>query len=269
VKDDAKRVAGAEIVPGMGVGIGNEPIPKRRVHDPAKRDGHAISFPVENQKCKGRWQSARFLARTTANPGYAKIEPLINSGQGAVMKDLIHLADLIRIRNFVNASVGRSIRGPAETGRIAEFVASEIFDIELEEKFVTKAIDGKFRSPLNLKGATVNIKYRSSSSLRLNLINSDDPSDHPDFYLALRGPFVAKSPNSEKVLPFVINSVYLFSATSLIERMKAEGYMTFGPSVKKAYWDESMIYPKQVNPALVLSDEQRATLAHFAPTSSG
>ena len=146
------------------------------------------------------------------------------------MKDLIHLADLIRIRNFVNASVGRSIRGPAETGRIAEFVASEIFDIELEEKFVTKAIDGKFRSPLNLKGATVNIKYRSSSSLRLNLINSDDPSGHPDFYLALRGPFVAKSPNSEKVLPFVINSVYLFSATSLIERMKAEGYMTFGQS---------------------------------------
>jgi hypothetical protein len=37
-------------------------------------------------------------------------------------------------------------------------------------------------------------------------------------------------------------------------------------SVRKHLWQAAMIYPEQVNPALILSEEQRVALALFAPT---
>jgi hypothetical protein len=183
------------------------------------------------------------------------------------MEELVHLADLIRIRNFVNSSVSRFIQAPAETGRIAEFVAAEIFDIDLAKTFVNVAIDGWFRRSSDLQCKSVNVKYRSSLSLRLNLINSRDLGDHPDFYLAFRGPVIPKAPSNEKMLPFVIESVYLFSAEELINGLMAEGYAKFGLTVKKKYWDAAMIYPEQVNLTLILTPEQRTALALFAPAS--
>ena len=188
------------------------------------------------------------------------------AAKGTAVDDLNHLADLIRIRNFINASVGRIIQGPAETGRIAEFVASQIFDIELADTFVNKSVDGWFRSPAQLKETSVNVKYRSTLSRRLNLIDSSDLSNHPEFYLAFRGPFIAKGPAADKVLPFLIESVYLFAAEQLISAMTAEGYRSFGPSVRKKFWDAAMIYPEQVNQTLILTDQQRAALALFSPT---
>ena len=181
------------------------------------------------------------------------------------MQDLTHLADLIRIRNYVNNSVSKIIEGPAETGRIAEFVAAQIFDIDLAETFVNKAIDGWFRSPPALACASVNVKYRSSSSKRLNIENSPDLNNHPHYCLALRGPKLLKGPASEKTLPFVIDSVFLFDSHELIPALVAEGSAHIGPAVKAIYWQQAMIYPTQVNQALVLNGEQRAALALFAP----
>ena len=181
------------------------------------------------------------------------------------MQDLTHLADLIRIRNFVNSSVSRIIRGPAETGRIAEFVAGQIFDIKLAETFVKKAIDGWFRPASPLAGRSVNVKYRSSSSKRLNIENSPFLADHPDYYLAFRGPNVSKGPTSEKTLPLVIEAVFLFASHELIPALAAEGGTHIGPSVKSIDWQQAMIYPEQVNQALILTDEQRAALQLFAP----
>ena len=182
------------------------------------------------------------------------------------MEDLTHLADLIRIRNFVNSSVSKIIRGPAESGRIAEYVASQIFDIKLAEIFVEKAIDGYFEPSSPLAGQSVNVKFRSSSSRRLNLIDSGDLAHHPRYYLAFRGPTIPKSLGHEKMLPFVIEVVYLFSAPDLIAAMQAEGEIKFGPAIKKQYWDRAKIYPQQVNEDLILTDEQRAALALFAPS---
>ena len=181
------------------------------------------------------------------------------------MQDLTHLADLIRIRNYVNNSVSNIIGGPAETGRIAEFVAAQIFDIELARTFVNKAIDGWFRSPASLASASVNVKYRSRSSKRLDNENSADPNDHPRYYLAFRGPKLLKGPASEKTLPFVIDSVYIFDSQELIPSLVAKGGAHIGPAVKLVHWQQAMIYPEQVNQALILTDEQRAALQLFAP----
>ncbi len=140
-----------------------------------------------------------------------------------------------------------------------------MFDIQLAEKFVNKAIDGWFRTPAALACASVNVKYRSSSSKRLDIKNSVDLNDHPRFYLAFRGPKLLKGPASEKTLPFVIDAVYLFDSHELIPAILAEGGANIGSAVKAVYWKATQIYPEQVNQALILSDEQRAALRLFAP----
>jgi hypothetical protein len=183
------------------------------------------------------------------------------------VKDLTHLADLIRIRNYVNNSVSRIIGRPAETGHLTEYIASQIFDIELHPTAVHKASDGTFRSPSALVGCSVNVKYRSSSSRRLNIENSADLGHHPEYYLAFRGPKLPSGPASEKTLPLVIDAVYLFRSVELIPALMAEEGANIGPSVKSIHWQAAMIYPEQVNRSLTLSDEQRAALALFAPPS--
>ena len=181
------------------------------------------------------------------------------------MNDLTHLADLVRIRNYVNNSVSQITGRPAETGQIAEYLAGQIFDIDLHETFVFKASDGKFRSPVSIADKSVNVKYRSSSSRRLNLVESRDPHDHPAYYLAFRGPKMPKAPANERTLPLVIEAVYLFSSAELVQSLIADGVNQIGPSVRKEYWDKAMIYPAQVNQTLILTEEQRAALRLFAP----
>lgn len=181
------------------------------------------------------------------------------------MNDLTHLADLVRIRNTVKSSVSRIIGRPAETGHLTEYIASQIFDIELHGSAVHKASDGVFRFPSSLAGFSVNVKYRSTSSRRLNIENSSTLTHHPHYYLAFRGPNVSKGPTNEKTLPLVIAAVYLFFSAELIPALVADGGANVGPSVKSEYWAQAMLYPEQVNQALILTDAQRAALALFAP----
>jgi len=185
-----------------------------------------------------------------------------------LVNDLTHLADLIRIRNFVNSSVSYIIGPPAETGHITEYLSSQIFDIDLHPIAAYAISDGTFRSSAVLNGKSVNVKYRSIASKRLNIENSADLARHPDYYLAFRGPTATKGPASEKTLPLVISAVYLFEAAVLIPALEAEGGANIGPSVKAKHWEPAMIYPVQVNQTLILTDEQRATLALFAPQMS-
>ena len=46
--------------------------------------------------------------------------------------DLAHLAGLIRRRNDIDAEIAAAIGRPALAGHIGEFIASEIFGIDLE-----------------------------------------------------------------------------------------------------------------------------------------
>src|SRR6476661_6125780 len=156
------------------------------------------------------------------------------------MQDLTHLADLIRIRNYVNSSVSRIINHPAEVGHIAEFLMGEILDIELNAVANTKAIDGVFRSG-SLAGKSVNVKYRAAQSRLLNLEEFLDPSLHAHFYLSVQGPKSASKTSAGRELPFVIDSIYHFESTLLIPQLAKPGKAGIGRFVPTALWQAAMI----------------------------
>lgn len=74
------------------------------------------------------------------------------------MKEFQELAALIADRNRIDESICRLIGRPAITGHIGEFIASRVFDIQLEVSAAHKAWDGRFRSG-PLAGRTVDIKF--------------------------------------------------------------------------------------------------------------
>jgi hypothetical protein len=180
------------------------------------------------------------------------------------MQDLTHLADLIRIRNYVNSSVSRIINHPAEVGHIAEYLMGVILDVELNDVPNAKATDGVFSGGA-LAGKSVNVKYRAAQSKLLNLEEFLDPSLHAHFYLSVQGPKSASKTSAGRELPFVVSSIYLFESSALIPQIAKPGKADLGRFVPTALWQAAMIFPQQVNQALILSDEQRAALALFAP----
>src|SRR5204862_80364 len=66
-------------------------------------------------------------------------------------------------------------------------------------------------------------------------------------------------------LPLVIEAVYLFRAGSLLDALRARAVkIGVATSVVASLWDEAEIFPREANPALPLSREQRDVLALFA-----
>jgi hypothetical protein len=116
-----------------------------------------------------------------------------------VPDELEQLAGLIRVRNDIDRSIAALIGRPAGPGNIGEFVAARIFAITLVTSGSHPGYDGVFREGA-LTGKTVNIKTYSRHESVLDI------SPHPcDFYLVLTGP-----PGQARVLPWVIDSVFLF-----------------------------------------------------------
>lgn len=191
-------------------------------------------------------------------------ESTITITQGTTVNDLTHLADLIRIRNFVNSSISKIINHPAEVGHIAEYLLGKILDIELHDAANIKATDGIFRTGA-LAGKSVNVKYRAAQNRLLNLEEVLDPSLHAHFYLAVQGPKSPSKRSAGRELPFLIDSMYLFESTVLIPRITKPGQEHLGRFVPTALWQEAMVYPEQINQALILTDEQKAALTLFAP----
>lgn len=102
------------------------------------------------------------------------------------MIDLHALSSFIKIRNVVDDEIARVIKRPAHAGHIGEYVAAAIFDVELHPNAAHKAIDGHFVSG-PLIGRSVNIKFGTRKNRMMNLVASQEPKDHPDYYLALTG----------------------------------------------------------------------------------
>lgn len=70
---------------------------------------------------------------------------------------LARAAALLRERNEIDAELARLMHRPMTSGHLGEWIAAQIFDIELEASAVAAGIDGRFRSGL-WQGQTVNIK---------------------------------------------------------------------------------------------------------------
>lgn len=174
----------------------------------------------------------------------------------SVHNELELLSALIKQRNAVEKDISEIIGRPAERGHIGEFVAAEIFDIELHESATHRGSDGIFRRG-RLAGCTVNVKsYGKNESIL------DMKLDHPpDFYLVLTGPRIGAQSSQNTSRPWVISSVFLFNHCELDSRISSKSRRPAG--VRRYLWDEAEIYPNPNNGMLILKPEQISMLEMF------
>ena len=171
-------------------------------------------------------------------------------------RELELLAASIKQRNAIDKEVSKIIGRPAERGHIGEFVAAEIFDIELHESATHKGSDGIFRRG-RLAGRTVNIKSYGKNDGILDM-NMDYP---PDFYLVLTGPKTGAESSLETTRPWTVSADFLFNHCELDDKITSKSRRPAG--VRRYIWDEAEIYPNPNNGTLVLSPEQCSMLEMF------
>jgi len=176
------------------------------------------------------------------------------------MAELRELATLLHKRNDIDKEISRIIGRPSTTGHIGEFIASEIFRIELESSATTKGIDGRFiEGPL--KGKTVNIKWYGKQESILD-INLDSLADYS---LVITGPKSAPRTSRGTTRPLVISRVYLFDMTELVNILRQRGVkIGIATSVRKSSWENSEIYPNIANKKFELTEEQKRMLDLFS-----
>ena len=92
------------------------------------------------------------------------------------------LADLLRRRNDLDAEIASVTGRPALPGHIGEFIAAEVFGIDLHPSATHTGSDGTFRTG-SLAGRTVNVKLYGFQEGILD-VKVQDP---PEFYLVLTG----------------------------------------------------------------------------------
>lgn len=179
---------------------------------------------------------------------------------------LEQLAELLARRNAIDSEIATLIDRPALPGHIGEWLAAEIFDIELAPSATNKTLDGWFRGAPT-PGATVNIKLYGKREGLLDLTEHDPP----DFYLVLTGAIRAPTSSRGTHRPTSIDAVYLFDTAAVIDDIRARAAARGKPakigtasSVRTALWERAEVYPSDRNPALSLAPDQHAALAKFA-----
>lgn len=172
------------------------------------------------------------------------------------------IASLLRERNALDEQIGAIIQRPMTWGHLADWVAAQIFDIELTGSAVEAGgIDGRFRAG-PLRGQTVNVKWYLKREGLLHVIESPVL----DYHLVLAGPTSAALSSRGGLRPWCIAAVYLFDAKRLLDEQQARGVkIGVASSVRAAQWDAAEIYPRPVNGALPVSPDQAELLRLFAP----
>jgi hypothetical protein len=179
------------------------------------------------------------------------------------MRDIEVIAACLQERNAIDDKIASIIERPMTSGHLGEWLASRVFDIELEKSAVAAAIDGRFANGA-LAGKTVNVKWYLKREGLLDVNVSEDL----DYYLVLSGPKSPPVSSRDGVRPWCISAVYLFDARGLLADLRSRNLMTgVATSVRSALWDAAEIYPSANNPSLVVGAEQAAILGMFAPRS--
>jgi hypothetical protein len=176
------------------------------------------------------------------------------------------LAALLAERNAVDARIAALIGRPALPGHVGEWLAAEVFDIELAASAIEKGIDGWFRG-VPQPGASVNIKLYGKREGILDL-TQDNP---PDFYLVITGPRSQAGHSRGAHRPLQVDAIYLFETAAVVADIRARAaarartpLIGTASSVRSKLWQRAEVYPHATNAALALSDEQIAVLALFA-----
>ncbi|MBL8118961.1 MAG: hypothetical protein JNJ78_15620 [Anaerolineae bacterium] len=177
------------------------------------------------------------------------------------MDNLIKLAELVKKRNLLEHEITALTNRPFVMGHTGEYIASQIFHIELMASASQKGIDGHFMGGL-LSGRTVNIKWYAQQESLLDIT----PNALPDYYLVLTGPKSGAMSSRGQVRPWTIESVFLFEARPLVDELTSSGIkIGTATSIRKSFWAKAEIYPKPNNTAIVLSKEQHEALQLFKP----
>ncbi|MDP8929849.1 MAG: hypothetical protein M3O70_15075 [Actinomycetota bacterium] len=171
------------------------------------------------------------------------------------------IASLLRERNALDERIGAIIQRPMTSGHLGEWVAAQLFGIELASSAVEAGIDGWFEAGPR-RGRSVNVTCYLKREGLLDLT----AASILDYYLVLTGPTSAASSSREGLRPWCIAAVYLFDAKWLLEEQRARGVkIGTASSVRAVQWDAAEIYPRPLNPALPVSPDQAALLRLFAP----
>ncbi|WP_143049694.1 hypothetical protein [Asanoa ishikariensis] len=154
--------------------------------------------------------------------------------------DLARIAELLRVRNGIDARIAAITDRPMTSGHLGEWIASQIFDIDLEPSAAKAAVDGRFRSGA-LAGRTVNVKWYLK---REGLVDVTESADL-DYYLVLAGPPGPAVSSRGTVRPWCVTAVYLFDAERLLQQLRAAGVrIGTASSVRAAHWDAAEIWPE-------------------------
>lgn len=176
---------------------------------------------------------------------------------------LEQVAELLDERNRIDERIAQIIQRPVASNHLIRWIASRIFDIELEES-ATAPISGRFRA-YPLAGKTVKVKWYPKREGVLDMTESDTL----DYYLVLTGPPSAASTSSGGSRPWHISDVYLFDAHRLLASQRTRGVkIGTASSVPNDLWTAARIYPDPTNP-LPLSREQIARIELFRPQTLG
>ncbi len=174
-------------------------------------------------------------------------------------QNLTELANLIRKRNSIAKKITEIIGRPAQIGHLGEYIASEIFDIVLEESAANKGFDGRFRSG-TLVGKTVNIKWYAKREGVLDI----RPDAIPNYYLVLAGPISSATSSRGDERLWIIESVFLFDAQLLISSLESKGHkIGVSTSVARQYWDNAEIFPSTQCGFIKLDNRQLKLLSMF------
>jgi len=175
------------------------------------------------------------------------------------MSGLEKLVTLLSEMNSIGEKVSEITQRPASRGHTGEYIAAEIFDIELEESANAKGFDGRFRSG-SLAGRTVNVKWYGKLEYMLDI----NPDALPDFFLVMTGPKALEMTSKGGIRPWLIDYVFLFNAAELMIELNARGVkIGIAASVQKHEWQNSEIYPNKRSMVYRMTDDQMGKLVAF------
>lgn len=149
------------------------------------------------------------------------------------------VADLLRRRNAIDAELASIIDRPAEKGHVGEWLASVLFDIELERSAANPSWDGRFRSGPHA-GRTVDIKWYARREGLLDI----NPATLPDCYLVLTGPPGAADSSRGASRPWIVTDAFLFETEALLQELRGRGVaIGIATSVRQDLWERSRCRP--------------------------
>jgi hypothetical protein len=161
--------------------------------------------------------------------------------------------------NLIDERIARLIHRPMTAGHAGEWIASQIFKIDLEPSAMTPAYDGRFKYGA-LAGMTVNIKWYLKQEGLLDMTTATEP----DYYLVMTGPRGSTTSSSNTTRPWVIDYVYLFDSHCLSDELRSRGSkIGVGTSLRQTQWKAAEIYPVAVSTYLPLDAQQVALLQRF------